>query len=83
MSIYEPGDGLIADAIVPPLQYYKKDYQEFLDQFQGGIDIEYRGLSIITGDNVAFSHGLERERNSEGRRKIRHLGALYRGLSQN
>ena len=65
MSIYEPGDGLIAYDIVPPLQYsgfdaYKKDYQEFLDQFQGGIDIEYRGLSIITGDNVAFSHGLER-----------------------
>jgi len=46
MSIYEPGDGLIAYDIVPPLQYsgfdaYKKDYQEFLDQFQGGIDIEY------------------------------------------
>ena len=46
MSICEPGDGLIAYDIVPPLQYsgfdaYKKDYQEFLDQFQGGIDIEY------------------------------------------
>ena len=23
------------------LDAYKKDYQEFLDQFQGGIDIEY------------------------------------------
>ena len=65
MSIYEPGEGLIAYDIVPPLQYsgfdaYKKDYQQFLDQFQGGLDVEYRGLSIITGDNVAFSHGLER-----------------------
>jgi ketosteroid isomerase-like protein len=39
---------------------YKKDYQEFFDRFQGGNDIEYRALSIITGDNVAFSHGLER-----------------------
>ena len=46
MSIYESGEGLIAYDIVPTLQYsgfdaYKKDYQEFLDQFQGGIDIEY------------------------------------------
>jgi uncharacterized protein (TIGR02246 family) len=65
MSIYEPGEGLIAYDTVPPLPYsgfdaYKKDYQEFFDQFQGGIEIEYRALSIITGDNVAFSHGLER-----------------------
>jgi ketosteroid isomerase-like protein len=50
---------------VPPLQYtgfeaYKKDYQEFLEQFQGAIDIEYRDLSIFAGDTVAFSRGLER-----------------------
>ena len=65
MSIYEPGQALVAYDIVPPLQYtgfdaYKKDYQEFLDQFQGGIDIEYRDLSILAGDSVAFSRGLER-----------------------
>lgn len=65
MSIYEPGQALVAYDIVAPLQYtgfdaYKKDYQEFLDQFQGGIDIEYRDLSIIAGDSVAFSRGLER-----------------------
>jgi ketosteroid isomerase-like protein len=65
MSIYEPGEELVAYDIVPPLQYtgyeaYKKDYQEFLDQFQGGIEIEYRGLKIVAGDTVAFSRGLER-----------------------
>jgi uncharacterized protein (TIGR02246 family) len=65
MSIYEPGPALVSYDIVPPLQYtgydaYKKDYQEFLDQFQGPIDIEYRGLSIVAGDAVAFSRGLER-----------------------
>lgn len=65
MSIYESGKGLVAYDIVPPLQYkgfeaYKKDYQEFLDQFQGGIDVEMRDLSIVAGDRVAFSHGLER-----------------------
>ena len=47
MSIYEPGEGLIAYDIVPPLQdsgfnAYKKDDQEFFEQFQGGNDIEYR-----------------------------------------
>jgi uncharacterized protein (TIGR02246 family) len=65
MSLYEPGEELVAYDIVPPLQYagyeaYKKDYREFLDQFQGGIEIEYRGLKIVAGDNVAFSRGLER-----------------------
>jgi uncharacterized protein (TIGR02246 family) len=65
MSIYEPGQALVSYDIVPPLQYtgfeaYKKDYQEFLDQFQGPIDIEYRDLHIIAGDTVAFSRGLER-----------------------
>src|SRR5271167_3222627 len=65
MSIYEPGADLVAYDVVPPLQYtgfdaYKKDYQEFLDQFQGAIDVEFRGLNITAGDNVAFSRGLER-----------------------
>ena len=65
MSIYEPGQALVSYDIIPPLQYtgfeaYKKDYREFLDQFQGPIDIEYRDLHIIAGDTVAFSRGLER-----------------------
>jgi len=65
MSIYEPGQALVSYDIIPPLQYtgfeaYKKDYQEFLDQFQGPIDIEYRDLNIIASDTVAFSRGLER-----------------------
>jgi uncharacterized protein (TIGR02246 family) len=65
MSIYEPGQALVAYDIVPPLQYtgfeaYKKDYQEFLDQFQGAMDVEYRDLNITAGGTVAFSRGLER-----------------------
>jgi len=65
MSIYEPGQALVSYDIVAPLQYtgfeaYKKDYQEFLDQFQSPIDIEIRDLSIVAGDTVAFSRGLER-----------------------
>lgn len=65
MSIYEPGEALVAYDVVPPLQYtgfeaYRKDYQKFLDQFQGPIDVEYRDLNIVAGDTVAFSRGLER-----------------------
>ncbi len=65
MSIYQPGQTLVAFDIVPPLQYlgsdaYKKDYQDFLAQYEGAIDIEYRDLSITAGESVAFSHGLER-----------------------
>jgi ketosteroid isomerase-like protein len=64
MSIYEPGDALVSYDIVPPLQYtgygaYKKDCQEFLDQFQGFVDIEYSDLKIFAGDRVAFGRGLE------------------------
>jgi len=65
MAIYEPGESLVSYDIVAPLQYkgfdaYKKDYQDFLDQFQGPIDIEYRDLNVVAGDSVAFSRGLER-----------------------
>ncbi|PYT99057.1 MAG: DUF4440 domain-containing protein [Acidobacteria bacterium] len=65
MSIYEPGQALVAYDIVPPLQYsgfdaYKKDYQEFLDQFQGPIEVEYPDVKIFAGDTIAFSRGLER-----------------------
>jgi Phr family secreted Rap phosphatase inhibitor len=65
MSIYEPGDALVSYDIVAPLQFkgsaaYKKDYQEFLDQFSSAIDIEYKDLAIVAGDTVGFSRGLER-----------------------
>jgi uncharacterized protein (TIGR02246 family) len=65
MSIYEPGEALVAYDLVAPLQYtgfkaYKKDYQEFLDQFEGPIDVSYPDVKILAGDTVAFSHGLER-----------------------
>lgn len=65
MSIYESGDALVSYDIVAPLQFqgsqaYKKDYQEFLDQFSSAIDIEYKDLAIVAGDTVAFSRGLER-----------------------
>jgi ketosteroid isomerase-like protein len=51
MSLYEPGE-LVAYDIVPPLaipgyQTYTKHDQELLDQFQEGIEVEYRGLKNL------------------------------------
>jgi len=63
MSMYAPG--VVAYDIVPPLQYvgadaYRKDYEEFLAQYDGPIDVEYRDLKIVVGDGAAFAYGLER-----------------------
>jgi uncharacterized protein (TIGR02246 family) len=65
MSVYAPDDALVAYDIVPPLQYlgkaaYRKDYETLLAQYDGPIDIEYRDLRVVAGDDVAFIHALER-----------------------
>jgi uncharacterized protein (TIGR02246 family) len=65
MSLYAPGDALVAYDIVPPLQFrgaaaYRKDYQEFLAQYDGPLEIEYRDLRIVAGDRVGFIHAVER-----------------------
>src|SRR5215831_19709110 len=65
MAIYAPGDDVIAYDVVPPLQYkgkdaYRKDYLEFLNQYDGPIHVEYRDMRIISSDDVGFVHALER-----------------------
>jgi uncharacterized protein (TIGR02246 family) len=63
MSMYAPE--VVAYDIVPPLQYvgndaYQKDYEEFLAQYEGPIEVEYRDLKVVIGREVAFAYGLER-----------------------
>jgi uncharacterized protein (TIGR02246 family) len=63
MSMYAPE--VVAYDIVPPLKYagaeaYRKDYQEFLAQYDGPIEVEYSDLKVIVGGDVAFAYGLER-----------------------
>jgi len=63
MSLYTPD--VVAYDIIPPLQYagkdaYRKDYEEFLAQFDGPIDVEFRNLTIVAGDNVGYVYTLER-----------------------
>ena len=56
---------VIAYDVVPPLQYkgkdaYRKDYLEFLNQYDGPIHVEYRDMRIISSGDVGFIHALER-----------------------
>ena len=65
MSNYAPGDAVVAYDVVPPLQYngkeaYRKDYLEFLGQYDGPIQVEYRDMRVVSGGDVAFVHALER-----------------------
>lgn len=63
MALYSPD--VIAYDIVPPLQFigaqaYRKDYIEFLAQYNGPVDVEVRDLHIFADREVAFAQGLER-----------------------
>lgn len=65
MAVYAPGDDVIAYDVVPPLQYrgkdaYRKDYLEFLSQYDGAIHVEYLDMRIISSGDVGFIHALER-----------------------
>ena len=65
MSMYAPGDELVAYDIVPPLQFkgaeaYDKDYQSFFAQFDGPIHVDLADGHIEAGNDVAFAYGLER-----------------------
>jgi len=65
MAVYAPGDSVVAYDIGAPLQYrgkvaYRKDYEEFLAQYDGPIEVEYRDMRILSDGNVGFIHALER-----------------------
>ena len=66
MSSYAPD--LVAFDIVPPLQFvgagaFKKPWQDVFARFET-IDYEVRDLSVTAGDDVAFSHSLNRIRGT-------------------
>ncbi len=62
MSMYAPD--VFAYDVVPPLQYigrdaYGKDYEEFLAQYDGPIDMEFSGVHIIPAGDYAIVACLE------------------------
>lgn len=63
MSAYAPK--LVAFDIVPPLQYvgapsFMRPWREVFELYENPIDYELRDLAITAGDDVAFSHSLNR-----------------------
>jgi uncharacterized protein (TIGR02246 family) len=63
MSLY--AQEVVSFDIVPPLQYrgadaFRKVWEETFSSFQGPIDYEIHDLSITVGDDVAFTHSLNR-----------------------
>ncbi len=63
MSLY--AQDVVSFDIVPPLQYvgadaFRKAWEEVFLAFQGPIGYEIHDLSITVGDDVAFTHSLNR-----------------------
>src|SRR5579884_281308 len=63
MALY--ADDIIAFDIVPPLEYrgkadYRRDYQEFLDGFDGPVKIEFRQMTVRTSGDLGVVYLFER-----------------------
>src|SRR5215469_13027945 len=63
MALYAPE--VVSFDIVPPLQYkgaeaFRKRWEEVFSSFSGPIGYELHDLSITVGEDVAFSHSLNR-----------------------
>src|SRR5690348_9652717 len=63
MSLY--AQDVVSFDIVPPLRYvgadaFRKVWEEVFSSFQGPIDYEIHDLNITVGDDVAFTHSLNR-----------------------
>src|SRR4029077_1202095 len=64
-DLYIPDQTLFVFDVEPPRQYvgaaaYRKDWQAFLDSFNGPITFELTDLDITTDDNLAYSHSIQR-----------------------
>ena len=65
MKVYAPGQTLFVFDVIPPRQYvraaaYRKDWQTFLDSFEGPITVELTDLDVAADRNLAFSHSIQR-----------------------
>jgi uncharacterized protein (TIGR02246 family) len=65
MKVYVPDKTLLVFDVFLPRQYvgaaaYRKDWQDFIDSFNGPIGIEVTDLEIAADKMLAFSHDIER-----------------------
>ena len=63
MSHYAPG--IVLFDLAPPLRYvgadaYRRNWEEWLPTFLGPVGYDIRDLKIAAGDEVAFSHSINR-----------------------
>jgi ketosteroid isomerase-like protein len=82
MSVFAPD--VVSFDVGPPLQHgggeaFMKRWQELFDSYQDQIDYEVRDLSITAGDDVEFSHSLNRRRATRNRTNSvrRHIDHLH------
>ncbi len=64
MKVYAPDQTLVVFDVVPPRQYvgasaYRKDWQTFLDSFEGPITVELSDLDVAADRNLAYSHSIQ------------------------
>jgi ketosteroid isomerase-like protein len=65
MKVYVPNQTLVVFDVIPPRQYvgaaaYRKDWQAFLDTFDGPVTFELSDLDIVADRNPAYSHSIQR-----------------------
>lgn len=65
MSVYAPGDAVVAFDIVPPLartghDAYRRNYEEFFAMFSGPPEVELREVRIFADGDIAFLHCFDR-----------------------
>ncbi len=65
MKVYVPDQSLFVFDVVPPRQYvgaaaYRKDWQEFLDGFNGPITVELSDLAVVSDHTLAYGHSIQR-----------------------
>ena len=64
MKVYAPGQALVVFDVIPPRQYvgaaaYRKDWQTFLESFEGPIILELTDLDVAADRNLAYSHSIQ------------------------
>jgi uncharacterized protein (TIGR02246 family) len=64
MKVYAPDQTLVVFDVVPPRRYvgaaaYRKDWQTFLDTFEGPVTVELTDLDVAADRNLAYSHSIQ------------------------
>lgn len=65
MTMYAPGDAVIAYDVSPPLQYkgkdsYRKSYESFFAAYEGPLELEVRDARLLVDGDLAVYNALER-----------------------